>query len=686
MTRLIALFATTILLAACGAKESATSQASANAPAGDIILVTIDTWRADAAGFAGNTRVKTPFLDALAARGIVFTNAHAHNVVTLPSHANILTGLNPYEHGVRENAGFVLDAKHTTLAERLRQQGYATGAFVAAYPLDARFGLNRGFEVYDDNYGKGRTTLDFAVEERAAPAVLEPAARWWRSSEGRKRFLWVHLYDPHAPYAAPEPFRSEYRDNAYLGEVAAVDHALAQHLGPLIADNTTVIVTSDHGEALGDHGELTHGLFAYESTLKVPLIVAGPGVQPRSDPHYARHIDIAPTILARAGAAAAADLPGQSLLGKLEPRDTYFEALSASLNRGWAPLTGVIQSGVKFIDLPIAELYDLAADPAEVKNLYRERRRDVAAARKVLATLSLVPPRERSISAEEQARLRSLGYVAGAPASTEITEADDPKNLVALDNKMHGVIDAYQRGDGEQALRLAREVVAEQPRMAAGRELLAFMLQQSERIGEAIDVLGRLAAEGRASESAKIQLGLLLTETGKAADAAAILAPLASGTASAEILNAYGIALADQGRVREAVEQFRRALALDPNNAPALQNLGIVALRVNDVAAARQNLARALELNPRLPLALNTMGVVHARMNDMPRAVESWRRAVALDPRQYDALYNAGLVLARAGARAEARQALEQFVRTAPPGRYGGEIANARRALAALSR
>ena len=216
-----------LLLIGCS-REAATPAAAT----GDIILVTIDTWRADSAGFAGHPRVKTPFLDSLAARGVVFTNAHAHNVVTLPSHVNVLTGLNPYEHGVRENAGFVLDEKVETLAERLAKAGWATGAFVAAFPLDKRYGLGQGFEVYDDNYGKGRATLDFKVQERSATAVLSEAAKWWQSASGRKRFLWVHIYEPHAPYAPPEPFAGEYRDAPYLGEIAATDHALATTTAP----------------------------------------------------------------------------------------------------------------------------------------------------------------------------------------------------------------------------------------------------------------------------------------------------------------------------------------------------------------------------------------------------------------------------------------------------------------------
>jgi arylsulfatase A-like enzyme/Flp pilus assembly protein TadD len=668
------------LLFSCEGRETPAKRAPS-----DIVLVTIDTWRADAAHFAGNGAVETPFLDSLASRGIVFTNAHAHNVVTLPSHANILTGLNPYQHGVRENAGYVLEESTTTLAERLRALGYSTGAFVGAFPLDRRFGLAQGFDVYDDNYGKGRATLDFSIQERSAPKVLEAAARWWQSQEGKKRFLWVHLYDPHAPYLPQEPFASRYAGNRYLGEVASVDAALQQHLAPILTSDTTVIVTGDHGEALGDHGELTHGLFAYEATLKISLVVVAPGLAARREAMAAQHIDIAPTVLHAAGAPRAADLPGQSLLGKLAPRDTYFESLSASLSRGWAPLTGLIRNDAKFIELPIAELYDLETDPAESKNLYAERRRDAVAARTTLASLRTTPAAPRNISQEEMERLRSLGYISGAAIPrSKATPADDPKTLLPVDQKMHRVIDAFQRGAHDQAVTLAREVVAAQPRMTAGRELLAFVLQESEQVGEAIEVLQSIVKDGQANEGTRVQLALLLNETHRAAEAAALLAPIAGTTDNPDVLNAYGLALSEQGKAEEGIAQLRRCLELDPNNAPAMQNIGIIALRANDVAGAERHLNAALALNPRLPLALNSLGVVKARQSDLPSAIELWKKAIALDPKQYDALFNVALVATRTGRREDAIWALDRFVRTAPPSRYGREVAEARAALARL--
>lgn len=652
---------------ACRERQPATSNRQLSS---DILLITIDTLRADSVGYAGNARVKTPFLDSLAARGIVFTNAHAHNVVTLPSHVNILTGLYPWQHGVRDNAGFVLDPKFPTLASLLHDHGYATGAFVGAFPLDARFGLNHGFDVYDDNYGKGAASTDFVMQERPASAVLDAAAKWWSANAGHKRFMWVHLYDAHAPYRPPPQFTNP---DPYLGEIESVDDALAKQLAPLIGPDTLVVVTGDHGEARGDHGELTHGLFAYESTLKVPLLVAGAGIAHRIEAGYVRHIDIAPTILARAGAQTSHDMRGVSLLDPIGTRDTYFEALSASLNRGWAPLTGVIHRGDKYIELPIAELYAL---PDEQHNARDERRRDVDTARQLLASMHGDVARAQ-VSPEEAAQLRSLGYVAGnANAKTSYGPADDPKNLIAIDTKMHDVIDAYERGELARAVALAREVVRAQPEMPAGLELLAFTLQQSEHVDEAIALYRRLK-----SDDANVQLALLLSETGRSAEAVQILAPM---TSNVDAQNAYGIALADQGKIDDAVRIFDRILQSDPNNAPALQNLGIAALRRDDVAGAQQNLDRALALNPRLPLALNTRGVVYARQNDFPHAVELWQRAVAVDPRQYDALFNIGLVEGRAGHTAAAREALQRFVKSAPPARYGDDIKTARQALAAL--
>ena len=653
------------------------------APGRDVVLVTIDTLRHDALGFAGNREVETPHLDRLAAEGRVFSNAHASNVVTLPSHANILTGLYPYQHGIRDNTGFRLSPKLPTLATLLREKGYATGAFVGAFPLDSRFGLDRGFDVYDDSYPPGSSSDDFEMSERPAGEVLGAAQKWYRQAGGKKRFLWVHLYDPHAPYRPPSPYRERYGKTPYLGEVAATDSALGpffamlreQPLPPLI------VFTADHGEALGDHGEATHGLFAYEATLRVPLVLWMPGGIPtgRADTP-ARHVDILPTILESLAIPAPMGLPGRSPLSASGPAPAYFEALSSTVNRGWAPLTGLLRGTDKFIDLPLPELYDLANDPGERRNLFSEKR-ELAAELKRLIPEGASAARRQPVDAEEARRLLALGYLSGsAHGKTAYGIEDDPKNLVALDGKIHRVVDLFQKGRVREAILLAREVVRNRPSMAVGYEFLAFLLQHQGKDSEAAGHLYEAARLGLASEAMQVRLALILSEGGRPADALRVLNPL-TASPDPETQNAIGIALADSGRFDEALRVFGRILEMDPADAIALQNQGIALLKKGDAAGAVVSFDRALAINGSLPRALNARGVALANRGDAAAAVASWQRAVDLDPRQYDALLNIGIVAGRSGDRAVAGEALRRFVATAPPALYAKDLATARRLL-----
>src|SRR6185295_9037111 len=415
-------------------------------PGLSVLLVTVDTLRADALGSYGNATVATPWIDRLAAGGVRFAQAHAQNVVTLPSHANILSGRYPLAHGVRDNSGFRFPAGVDTLATILKRAGYRTGAFVSAFPLDSRFGLDRGFDIYDDRLGDPEASSAFMMQERPGPQTLAAAQAWRAAQGGAKTFLWLHLYEPHFPYEPPEPFASRYASSLYHGEVAYADSVLGPLLEPLLSagksGRTVVILTGDHGEGLGEHGEKTHGIFAYEATLHVPLIVYAPRLlRPRVVRAPVRHIDVLPTVLDALGLDAPAGLPGRSLLpvaaGHGESAvPSYFEALSASLNRGWAPLTGLRREHLKLIDLPIPELYDLEADPHETKNLAVSDPRRLEEIRGVLAG---VRGADRGIarseeSAEARARLESLGYTSGSAArKAHYTEADDPKRLIDLD-------------------------------------------------------------------------------------------------------------------------------------------------------------------------------------------------------------------------------------------------------------
>jgi arylsulfatase A-like enzyme/Flp pilus assembly protein TadD len=675
-----------LTLAAAGATECrrpARAPAAAAVPP-DVVLITIDTLRADALGFAGNTRVHTPNLDLLAGQGLAFTAAHAHNVMTLPSHANILTGLYPYQHGIRDNEGFRLDAKIPTLATLLAEKGYATAAIIGAFPLDSRFGLSRGFNLYDQRYPQGAHEYDFSVAERPATDVVAAARAWYAGNAGAApRLLWVHLYDCHAPHIPPPAFARDYAADPYLGEVAGVDEAL----GPLFSDirasgkSALVIVTADHGEALGDHGEETHGLFAYEATLHVPLIVWGTRA-PAARRTAARHVDILPTVLEVCGIPAPPGLPGRSLLGPDTADDaSYFEALSAPLSRGWAPLRGMIQGGYKFIDLPLPELYDLASDPGEAHNLVAERLDRVRALKAALPAPGPAAARVAE-SADTVNRLRSLGYLSGsARAKESYGPEDDPKNLVALDADLQRVVRLYQQGKLEEAMALARDVIRRRPGMATGYEYLSFLQGQLGRDAPAAATLEEARRRGLLSESLSSRLGLLYSAQGKSREALAVLEPLAASR-NPDVLNALGIARATAGRVPEAIAAFQSALAADPGNAIAWQNIGLTYVQHDSPAEAVAAFQKAFAINDRLPRAWNGLGAALERLGRHAEALDCWQRAIALDPEQFEAMLNLGVVALEQGDAALGRQALARFVSTAPAGLFAADIGRARRLLA----
>ena len=656
----------------------------------DVLLVTIDTLRADAPGFAGNRRVATPNLDRLAAGGRVFPNTHAHNVVTLPSHTNILTGLYPYQHGVRDNLGFALPADVPTLATVLKAAGYATGAFVGAYPLDSRFGLDRGFDVYDDRTTEGAGGEVLMLAERPGNDVVAAALDWWRAQRGKPRFLWVHLYDPHISYEPPEPFASRYAKEPYLGEVAAVDAFLAPLLLPHLEGREppcVVALTGDHGEALGDHGEETHGLFAYEATLRVPLVLWGSGVTPGRDPRWARHVDLFPSLLAAAGVAApaAAERPGRSLLQPwADQPDSYFEAMSAALNRGWAPLRGLLVGGRKFIALPLPEAYDLARDPREEKNLVDADRRAARAAFDKLPAASAWPPPNRGrIDAEEEARMLALGYagsVSTAPA--RFGPEDDPKRLVALDDKIHQLSEAFLREDHEGAIALARELAAARP-MPLAQSLLANALLAAGKRGEALEAMEKARAAGLASDMLLRQLGLTLAEAGRVPEAVKVLQPLAD-RGDVDAMNNLALAHSEAGRQRDAFMTLQAVLAKDADNAKAFELLGLVELRLGHWRQARDASRRAVERRAGLARAWNNLGVASYELGEIDAALEAWRQAVEREPDFWDALWNLGLKAAEAKRKDLAVPALRRFAAEAPADRYRDDRARARALLTEL--
>lgn len=677
--------------AGCGPDESGSRSRDPGTPsagARSVLLLTVDTLRHDALGFAGNDAVATPTLDRLAATGRVFERAYAHNTLTLPSHANMLTGLYPYQHGLRENAGFTLSEEIPTLATVLSDAGFATAAVVAAFPLDARFGLDRGFDLYDDRYPDSDVN-PFRVSQRPGDRVVPQGVEWWREHAGERRLLWLHLFDPHAPYDPPP--EDADAPSPYLGEVQAADRFLAQILGPLLEDDpgdVVVVFVADHGEGLGDHGEETHGIFAYDSTLRVPLVVWGPGVEPGRDDRLARHVDLLPTLLEAAGVEPPADLPGRSLLAPppspAAVTTSYFEALTGNLNRGWAPLRGIVRGHLKYIDLPIPELYDLAADPGETENLAESRRGAVRELHALLPAESNWPPPRGEIPDELARNLESLGYLTGsAPLQADYGPEDDPKRLVELDRKLLAVSGAFDARQFETAAAGARALIAARPGMPQGHTFLAQSLLELDRTAEAIEVMRHAVEIGHASDSLERQLGLALVRAGRAEEALRVLDGLAAPDDPAS-LSALGHALTEAGRPEEGIEALQRALEIDATDSQALERLSAAALALGRFEDARRWAEASLELHPERGWAWNNLGVALFQLGRPEEALRAWERTIEVDPRQFDTLFNLGLVAARMGRTDQARRAFEAFLAGAPDERYAADRSRVRQLLAEL--
>jgi len=634
------------------------------APASDtparlnVLLVTLDTLRADRVGAYGSPRRLTPNLDGLAARSSVFTRAFAHTAVTLPSHTSILLGATPSFHGVHDNLNFVVRQEFVTLAEHLGGRGYATGAFVGGFPLDSYFGLDQGFSAYDDSFGKpgtGVRAADAQGGERPAGEVWASARRWLR---GRRTpwFLWVHFYDPHDPYAPPEPFRTRYADAPYDGEVAYVDSVLGdilKELGELGLDGTTLIVcVSDHGESLGDHGEATHGYLAYNPTIWIPLVIHLPGSGPRRVGQNVSHIDIFPTVCDALGIEPPGSLQGTSLLplmrGKrLAERPVYFEALSAYYNMGWAPLRGVIDGKDKYIDSPSPELYDLGRDFGETDNLAGES--GLGPWKKRLDTIVRSQTSTAGANAGQaldQAtieKLRSLGYVGGPPGPkrTDFGPEDSPAAMLPYHNKAAEALGLYKAGKVAEGIGMLREVLTARKNISAAYLNLASIYKAEGKPADAIAVL-RLGLEAM-PENYDIHFQHLveLYESGRYDDVLRAFAERSFPQVEFDpvVWNYVGLTYWKKGDVPQALASFDQSLAIDGEFAVTYHNRGTVHFddfqrtrRSGSYDLALADFEKATALDPAYAPAFHSLGVARFQAGDLAKAIESLEKALTLDP------------------------------------------------------
>ena len=672
-----------------GALGLAPVQGPAPASAGEadrgrmnVLLITVDTLRADRLGCYGNTQVKTPRIDGLARRGALFNRAFAHTPTTLPSHTNILLGTTPLYHGVHDNQNFVVREDFLTLAEHLKASGYATGAFVGAFPLDSRFGLTQGFDVYDDNYGASGSQ-EFSYVERKAEVVVARAMEWLRN-QGGPWFLWVHFFDPHQRYDPPEPFKTDYGDRPYDGEVAYVDYSLGRLLDDVrdrrLDEKTLIILTGDHGESLGQHGESTHGYFAYNSTLWIPLLIVSPELHPEKIDQPAAHIDIFPTVCEILGLGRPSHLQGLSLVpaikGKhLPERKLYFESLYPYYSRGWAPLRGFIRDPLKYLDSPIPELYDLEKDFDETRNLAESGRLD-----DFRAELADLTKKEleagagasgRNADRQTRESLKSLGYLASpqAPRKDAFTPQDDLKVLLPYQSRLQQAMGAYHKGDLEKGVDLLRGIIVERKDFDLAYTYLATLYKEQKKLKEAVGVLREGLQNCPGSYKVIITFGMFLTDVGAYDQAIDVLKRgLAIIDYDPELWNYLGVAHWKKGDYDEAAKVLGRALSIDQNYPIAMNNLGSVYLssylkskEAGALPAAIENFRKAIELDPEYESAYNGLGTALKIAGDLDGAILNWKKAVEIRPDYGFALYNLGLAHLLKGEKAPALEYLQKY-------------------------
>jgi arylsulfatase A-like enzyme/Flp pilus assembly protein TadD len=646
----------------------------------NLLLITVDTLRPDRLSCYGSKLLQTQNIDKVASAGVVFTRAFAHTPLTLPSHADILLGTTPLQHGVHDNGIFKVPETLPNLATFLKANGYATGAFVGAFPLDSRFGLSVGFDVYDDKYGTG-AALEFKFVERRAESVVTAALAWLKTQPG-PWFAWVHCFDPHQPYEPPEPFAAKFKGDLYSGEVAYVDAALAKLFGFVQdsrqSDSTVTVITGDHGQALGEHGESTHGYFAYNSTLWVPMIVSGPGLAPGRVDQDVCHIDIFPTVCDLLGLPKPAYLQGLSLVpairGKeLASRSIYFESLYPYYRRSWAPLRGFIQGTEKFIDLPIPEVYDLKSDFNEARNLAgkdlgRER---AGLARLMKSQQGTTPAAKPRLDSEAQRKLQSLGYVGGfqPPTKTAFGPQDDLKTLLPFNQKFEEAQAAYSAADPNPSILLLSRLIKDRPDFDNPYLLLTTILQSRGRQPEAAEILKKGVTDNPGNYKLAIEYGIVLAESGRNDEAIGVLNK-ASGLIDwdPELWNYLGVAYMNKQDRDQALKAYERALSLDPKYAIVLANLGTVHVSLaaknrdkNSLRMAMDYFKRAIDSDPRYPSAYNGLGAAYRMAGDLDAAIFCWAKAVELEPYHRFALYNLGIAYLDKGDKVKALATLTRY-------------------------
>jgi choline-sulfatase len=618
----------------------------------NVLLVTLDTTRADHLGSYGYSLARTKNIDQLASEGVLCTNAISAAPITLPSHSTIMTGLYPPAHGVRDNGSYALGDDAITLADRLAGAGYDTRAFVSALVLNRRYNLSKGFAGYDDDLWSERRPAMFMIRSRPGPKTAENVAAWigdWARAKKRKPFfVWMHLFDAHQPYTVPAAERILF-PTPYDAEIAVLDRSIGIVLDELrtdhVLDNTLVIVTADHGESLGEHQEKTHGLFIYNATVRVPLILRAPKILPRAETYTGpvRSVDIVPTVLAALHLPGGETTQGENLLpafrGDVPPPDLpqYTESLLTHIDFGMSELYGIKHGAWKWIRAPQREVYDLAHDPRETHNLYtREGRRGAALDRELEAILAdsrrrALAPQRRQVDPETARQLEALGYL--SPSGEQTTLAGvDPKTAIGVINQLEDARHLAQKKKWPETEAAVRPVLQQMPTSTSALGLLA---------------LARLH-QGAFDDAREIYLRMLKLDPH-----------------DGRVYGMMGALSLAEGDLDTAERNYRQALAINPASIEALTSLGMIAALRDDDKEAERWLQKASAIDPSYPIASRRLGDIHYERGDFSGALPLYERSLSKEP-DFATAVQAGNCARRLGALDQAEKFFHRAARLQP--------------------
>ncbi len=658
----------------------------------NIILITLDTTRADHLPCYGYSGVKTPHLDALAKEGIVFEQCTASSPLTLPSHTSIMTGLYPTYHGVRVNANAAVSQDHLTLAELFAQQGYQCGAFIASFVLDGRWGLNQGFHHYDDRLEFGKQLeLNIAMVQRPGNEVVDAALSWLENQGGRSFFTWIHLYDPHIPYEPPEPYLSEYnigQFGLYDGEIAFMDEQIGRVVTWLrekgLTGKTLLALIGDHGEGLGDHNEWEHGYFIYDYAVQVPLLIVTPfgDFQGKRVSSQVRTIDLYPTLLEMVGIEVPEENQGESLLDMLFHPDktiesyAYCESFTPKIHYNWSPLHSLRTPRYKYIAAPRAELYDLENDPGELANIFEASpglaRKFKEELDRMIEKTSLEAPQPETANIDQETlrRLAALGYI-GAPVSTKarktsgaLADPKDKQQIFELIQRAGGLI---TQEEYDQSAEILESVLREESLIPQAMLMLAQSYIKLDRREEAREQFDQLLRDDPESIQALIGLANLLLEEGKKDDVIALcMRTLSLDERNAQAYTILGEIYMDEDDLSQALPYLEKAVEIQPKLTRTRLNLGACFVGLHQYDKGESILVEIVKDYPKFPMAHYHLGLLYEEQERWEEARNAYSIEVELYPQNFMARFNFGKLLYRLGDREGYLEQMQEVIQIAP--------------------